>query len=94
VLFIIFKNILPCCLPFLNIIIHVCLVDDQEVLKKAEDQFFKEMGDKLKSKNDGKKRTIKSKKLFGSVASEHEVAIAIGEKYYLSPIINTLLYVH
>jgi len=62
VLFIIFKNILPCCLPFLSIIIDVYLVDDQEVLKKAEDQFFKEMDDKLKSKNDGKKRTIKSKK--------------------------------
>jgi len=77
--YIIFKNILLCCLSFLSIIINVCLVDDQEVLKKAEDQFFKEMNDELKSKN-GKKKTIKSKKSFGSIASEHEKLLLLLER--------------
>lgn len=47
---IILKNVL--CPFFLTII---CLTDDQEVLKAAEKQFFKEMDNKQKGKNDGKK---------------------------------------
>lgn len=65
---------------FSAIIKYKYFIDNQEYLEEVEDQFLKEMDDEAKTSNVVKKRIIKPKRLFGSFASEHEVAVATGKK--------------